>query len=70
MRSPTSHDSRRSDNEVDFVVEDVYGILIPKGDLHELMKDKKRIDNVEPNFFVNPAMCETYFKQVQGTRRP
>ena len=33
-------------------------------DLLEMMKDKKRIKDVEPNFYISPAKFKTYFKQV------
>ena len=37
-----------------------------KDELLKMMKDKKRINNVNLIFYINPVMVNTFFKQIPG----
>ena len=52
-------EQKEQKEEVKVVVEDLYGPLVPKDELLKMVKDKKRIDNVQPNFYINPVLFKT-----------
>ena len=37
-----------------------------KGELEEMMWEQKRVDDVEPNFFLNPPLISTYHQTLLG----
>ena len=37
-----------------------------KGELEEMLREQKRIDDVEPNFFLNPPLISTYHQTLLG----
>ena len=37
-----------------------------KGELEEMLREQKRVDDVEPNFFLNPPLISTYHQTLLG----
>ena len=50
--------------KTDAVIKDIYGPFVPKVKMAKLMAGNKRIDTINDNFFINPAMFNIYKKDI------
>ena len=64
--SPRSQDSEREEGAEEVGFDDGYGPPMPKGELAEMLREQKRIDDVEPNFCLNLLLISTYHQTLLG----
>ena len=61
-----SQGSEREDGAEEVGFDDGYGPPMPREELAEMLREQKRIDDVEPNFFLNPPLITAYHQTLLG----
>ena len=56
--------SEEDEPKTDAVIKDIYGPFVPKVKMAKLMAGNKRIDTINDNFCINPAIFNIYKKDI------